>query len=175
MSTAPAPLFWRDPNQPVDTVMTRPVTVPSGIGIRAALAELTEAGGDEIVIVDRRRRPLGVIAGQRVAAEWCPHPADRASSPGSETDPEGWPLPVPTPSRVDELMVPIRARLAAGASIARACALLATEGCARAAVVSSSGRLVGIVTASAVLGWVARAVRSGETPRVAQSPPRWGA
>jgi CBS domain-containing protein len=141
--------------------MTRPVTVPTGIGIRAALRELSDTGGDEILVVDSRRRPVGVFAGERVAAEWCPEGRRtvRVGAAGEESDPEGWPLPVPTPSRVDELTVPIRAQVAAGATIAQACAAMVSAGCARAAVVSSSGRLVGVVTSGAVLTWIARSAR----------------
>lgn len=175
MSPASYPLNPIDPGLPVDTVMTRAVTVPSGVGIRAALVELSEAGGEEIIVVDDSRRPVGVFAGERIAAEWCPQRVERGSSPGEEADPDGWPLPAPTPSRVDELMVPVRARLAAGASIAEACALMASSGCSRAAVIGENGRLVGVVTAGSVLFWVARAVGSGREPRAGQSPPRRGA
>lgn len=175
MTPAPHLPFPIDPGLPVDTVMTRAVTVPSGVGIRAALVELSEAGGEEIIVVDDSLRPVGVFAGERIAAEWCPERVGRGSSPGEEADPDGWPLPAPTPSRVDELMVPVRARLAAGASIAEACALMASSGCSRAAVIGEKGRLVGVVTAGSVLFWVARAVAIGREPRAGRSPPRRGA
>lgn len=172
------PLFLLDPSLPVETVMTPPVAIPVGIGAHAARLELADSGCEEIFVVDASFRPLGVCANEPVATEWCPSELSlpRRARPGAEEcDPEGWPEPTPTATRVDDIMVPIRARIAAGSSIAHACALMAGAHCTRAAIVNASGRLIGLVTASSVLAWIASSVRMPWGHTQTGVPPEVGA
>lgn len=152
-----------DPNAPVDSLVTNPRTVPSGIGARTARLELAEPACEEVVVVDEAFHPIGVFGNEAVLGEWYPDvrlPGWYAPASGDETDPEGWPLPIRTPTRVDDLMVPVRALVAAGSSISAACQAMMQARCTRALVVSSAGRLIGVLTASAVRSWISQPERA---------------
>jgi CBS domain-containing protein len=149
---------------PVSKIMTREVVcVLPDLGIEALTQVFLERGISGAPVVDPSGRTLGIVSKTDVLRDF----ADRGET-GELGEPEvrsggiraelerGMHVARSSDTTVQDVMTPLTFALPEDASIARASALMYLEGVHRVPVIASSGRVVGILSALDVLGWLAR-------------------
>lgn len=125
-------------------LMTRNVvSVRPELCLESATALLIESGLEALPVVDAASRLLGFVSESALLRE-AKQPWDASRAKGERRT-------------VGDLMTPCTLSLPESASITRAAALLAFERQCRLAVVSRTGKVVGVLSASDVLYWLARA------------------
>lgn len=154
----PRPGADADPDHtPLASIMTRHVVcVRPEIAIETVAQIMLDEGIGSVPVVDRADRLIGIVtktdilrAGWEGAAWELTDDGDEPRASGFHTEP----LPRAV---VGEVMTPFVFTLPTDAPIARAAALMAHEGIHRLAVVSHDGTVVGVVTSSDVIRWVAQ-------------------
>jgi len=131
------PVDGRGAEPRVADVMSRVVVCVRADLAGAALARLlVERGIGGAPVVDRDGRPVGVVSKTDVL---------RAVARGADL----------TRLTVDDMMMPVAFVVDEDATLARAAALMATEGIHRIPVVNRAGAVVGIVTPLDVARWLA--------------------
>lgn len=145
---------------PVTAIMRRKTTsIAPDADLEVAHALLVELDLGGLAVVDAEQRPLGMITVTDLVRDQA-----LARCGGLEVDdvcavaPE---LRVTQPQavRVGEVMTQFAFSVPERTTVAHAAGLMAEEGIHRLPVVAQDGRLVGIVTALDVMGWIAQRAR----------------
>jgi CBS domain-containing protein len=155
---------------PLSSIVTGAVfCVSPDLGLDELAEFLVEHNISGVPVTDERGRPIGVVSktdlmrgGLREAPSGAPQadlsghrsgelagdpPKARARWPrGSVADP---------PARVADVMMPMAFTLPESATLSQAAALMAFEGIHRVPVVSSDGRVVGVVSSLDLVRWLA--------------------
>jgi CBS domain-containing protein len=128
---------WITDSVPIGSVMTRNVTcVAAGLPTDSLAALLIELGASGVPVVDEDGAPIGLVSKTDLVRERVE---------GDESV-----------DIVANIMTPIAFTLDEHAPISKAAALMALEGVHQLPVVSSEGRVVGLLTSMDVLRWLAR-------------------
>ncbi|MFO0572110.1 MAG: CBS domain-containing protein [Polyangiaceae bacterium] len=148
----------------VSEVMTRNVVcVPPELGVEALTSLFLERGISGAPVVDGAGRALGVVSKTDVLRDYADRgetaevgkPEVHQGGISAELD-RGMHVQALREPTVRDVMTPLAFTLPESASIARASALMALEGVHRVPVVTSAGKVVGILSALDVLRWLAR-------------------
>jgi CBS domain-containing protein len=130
---------------PVSAIMTRSVEcVPAELEIDAVAAIFLEDGLSGMPVINRAGKPIGIISKTDLVREWYQRGKPRE-------DGESY-FPRLT---AGEIMNPIVTVLHGNASIARAAALLASQGLHRIPVVGDAGQVIGLLSSTDILRWLA--------------------
>lgn len=129
------------PRLPISALMTRNVVcVRPDLTLDAAALLFVESGLKSAPVVDQEGKLVGFISEAEVMLE-----VQAGSSSASEPQ-----------KAVGDVMLPYALALPESASVTRAAAVMAFEGQQRIAVVSDHGSVVGVLSASDILYWLAR-------------------
>ncbi len=147
-------------HRPVSEIMTREVvTVRADFDVETVAGLFLDRGLHGAPVVDGEGRPVGFLA-MTDLVRWAHERGESDERPLKLCDGmafdvgEGFHMEATTLT-VGEVMMPLAFSLREDTPIARAAALLAFEGVHRAPVVSSRGKVVGIVSALDLLRWLA--------------------
>jgi CBS domain-containing protein len=154
---------------PVSAVMTGDVfAVQADVSLEALTDVLLERGIGGAPVVDERGRPVGVVSKtdlleQRFVAGDTGEAMARGSQVSRghyrvELGPGIHAEPLPYDSVADAMTRAVTT-LPENAPVARAAAMMVTQGIHRVLIVSDDGKLSGIVTASDIMRWLARRAR----------------
>jgi CBS domain-containing protein len=163
---------------PVQELMSRfVVTVSPELPIEELAQLFLERGISGAPVIDDQRKTLGVVTKTDLLQayydaqqldeppNWLAEPRDedlRRLGPGYHEERQ------PTGKTVADIMTPISFSVPEDASVARAAAMMAYEGIHRLPVVDDSERIVGILSPTDLLRWMARIdgyIVSDETAR----------
>lgn len=142
------------PRVPVSAIMTRNVIcVRDDLTLAAALQLFLESGLKSAPVVDHAGGLIGFIADHEIMLDVhaTSNVRDRSRTIG-------------------EVVLPCALALPESTSVTRAAAIMALERQQRMAVVSSTGAVIGVLSASDILYWIARA--DGQTIGNCQGVPR---
>ena len=129
------------PRATVSVIMTRNVIcVRPDLTLDAALAMFVESGLKSAPVVDDGGRLIGFVGEAEILLD-----VHARSGDGER------------PRIVGEAMLPYALTVPESTSITRAAAIMAFEGQQRLAIVSASGAVIGVLSASDILYWLARA------------------
>lgn len=152
---------------PISEVMTHDVIcVREDLSVAELTALFIEKNISGAPVVDADGKPIGIVSKTDLLREHLPDEEEDEPGAGEpltlhragyevEFGP-GFRLARIQRSTVAEIMMPIAFTLPETAPVSRAAALMALEGVHRIPVVSGEGRVVGIVSALDVMGWIAR-------------------
>lgn len=160
MSLPPDPGADADEVAVTSIIHRKTTSVAPETDLETAAALLLEREVGALVVVDAQQHAIGILTPAELARDRA---LTRAEGPaaGDGEWPEDPTLRVIAPEvlRVHDVMVPLPTSVPDYASVARASAIMAEEGLVYLPVVGHDGRLVGVVTALDVLGWVAERAR----------------
>jgi CBS domain-containing protein len=144
--------------------------------LEALLQLFLDRGISGAPVVDKQGRPLGVVSKtdllrnqQETGGLFELDNAVADSSDCSSKMELGFHLEQVREGKVKDIMTPVSFTLGENATVARAAALMAYEGVHRVPVISTTGRVIGLVSALDVARWVAET--SGFCLRGATRPP----
>lgn len=127
------------PRVAVSAIMTRNVVcVRPDLTLDAATALFLESGLRSAPVVDQEGKLIGFVSESEVLLDVQTH-----SHSGART--------------VGDVMLPYALTLPESATVTRAAAVMAFEGQSRLAIVSRKGAVVGVLSASDIMYWLARA------------------
>jgi CBS domain-containing protein len=142
-ASRPATVWTRRPRKavptaadltPLSSVMTADVVcVTPDLGLTALTTLLVERGFSGAPVVDAEGRPLGVVSKTDLLRE-----------------------PLTSRGTVGDVMMPLAFTLPETASLSQAAALMVEEGVHRLPVVSSEGKVIGLLSSFDVMRWIAR-------------------
>lgn len=136
------------------------VTVRADVSVDSLIELLLDRGLSRVPVVDETGQPVGMVAKTDliVASHWSGDTeAERPAIPVSSNvryTPEGFHVH-PTGAVVRDVMTPMLVSLPETASVAEAAQLMATQHLHGVPVTSASGELVGLLSTSDIVGWVA--------------------
>lgn len=148
----------------VGDLMTRDVVaVQPDLSVDALMSLLTDQGFKAVPVVKADGTVVGVVSESDVLAyvhargdtserDWNPPPGNLPRSGMHEV--EGLPV-------VQEVMMPLVLAIPETAPVTQAAALMAFEGVHRVIVRNDEGKIVGLLSASDVLGWLGRVAGFG--------------
>lgn len=155
------PLETAQHTRVAELMSTDVVTVRPDLSIESLVEIFLERGLSRVPVVDDEGRPIGVVAKTDVVTdshfrgdtteEGRP---ELQRSPNVRYTPEGFHTHV-TGALVGDVMTPTIVSLPESASVAHAAELMATQHLHGVPITSSSGRLIGLLSALDVVGWVA--------------------
>jgi len=144
--------------------------------LEALLQLFLDRGISGAPVVDKQGRPLGVVSKtdllrnqQETAGLFELDTVVAESSDRSSKMELGFHLEQVREGKVKDIMTPVSFTLGENATVARAAALMAYEGVHRVPVISTTGRVIGLISALDVARWVAET--SGFCLRGATRPP----
>lgn len=151
---------WRErhrgisPTTPVSEVMTPNVLcIRDDVPVEIIAALLLERGISAVPVVNAAGKPLGIVSKTDLVREAHENHADLTHP---RKLPHGFHVEAPGETLAREVMTPLVFSLPADAPIGKAAALMSYERVHRTPVLSPEGRIVGLISASDVLRWVAR-------------------
>jgi CBS domain-containing protein len=132
---------------PVHVIMTKDVIcVPADALIDTVAQLFLEKGLSGAPVIDRNERPIGMVSKTDLVRVF--YQKDHPDAP-----------PIPS-SQAWEIMNPIVTILHHDSSIAKAAALMATEGLHRVPVVDRDGKVIGLLSSTDILRWLS--IATGE-------------
>jgi CBS domain-containing protein len=140
---------------PLEELMTTPVTcVTADRTIESLGGILLERGFSGVPVIDENERLIGVVSQTDLMRERFS--ADGTPEASSEWPTESFYTERLAGLRVADVMMPGAFTLRATDSLARAAALMATEGVHRIVTVDASGRVAGIVSSLDLARWIGK-------------------
>lgn len=154
-----APVAERAGGAGLRAIMSNVVVCARGdLDVAAAVRLMMKHHIGCLPIVDRRRRPVGIITKFDVVElldeAQAPHPGRRAHASAPD-------LRVRT---AEEVMMPLTFTLAETSSVAHAAALMAAEDTHHVLVIGADGGLVGVVSSRDIVMWLAERERAPRAP-----------
>lgn len=137
---------------PVSALMTtKVVCVSADTPLQALAGLLLEKGLSGVPVIDQSERAIGIVSKTDLVRTWYQEGTSKDGAPLPRT--VAW-----------EIMNPIVNVLHQDASVAKAAALFASEGLHRVPIVDENGKVVGLLSSTDILRWLA--LFSGELPEV---------
>lgn len=155
---------------PIHLVMPpRVLCVTADVSIESLEGLLLDQGISGVPVVDALGRPVGVVSKTDLVREHHENGADgflldELERPARAKLGSGVHVVPSSDGTVEDIMTPLPMSLPESASIATAAALMSHEGVHRLPVVSDENRVVGILSAFDLLGWLAAHRRQAARP-----------
>jgi CBS domain-containing protein len=146
----------------VDDIMTRKVvTVTADTSVEALVEIMLSEGLSRLPVVDGAGRPVGMVAKTDVVEDHFDHAFEEDDSVGKVSAGKGVRyrldgLKAATFRTVADLMTDCAVTIPVGTSIKEAARLMSLQNLHGLPVVDSAGRVIGVVSALDIAGWVAR-------------------
>lgn len=141
---------------PISKVMTRSVVcVPEHLSVMALEELLPRRDLSAVPVMDRNGKLVGFIELTDLVGELY-HLADATAAPAGDIRGTGF-HEEPVPRTIAHVMTPFAFELPASCSVARAVSLMGTQNVHQVPILSDDGTLSGIVTASDIVRYLARA------------------